>query len=92
MPRPAAAHEVGADYEALRSWALERPRPRCAPAGAMVLLRQGLAAWLQAGPRCGGQWPHESPAPPAPSTPHLPVDARDQALVRILATMVAYAQ
>jgi hypothetical protein len=93
VPGPAAAHELGAHYEALRSWALERPRPRCAPSGASVLFGRGLAEWLQTD---HGAARAQADAPAAPQSAHPPPlmgEAQNAgALVRVLATMVTYCQ
>jgi hypothetical protein len=93
VPRPAAAHELSAHYEALRSRALERPRPRCAPFGASVLFGRGLAEWLQTD---HGAPPTQPPAPLVPQSAPPPLlvagDGSAGALVCVIATMVEYCQ
>jgi hypothetical protein len=67
-------------YEALRAQALGRGRTSGTPAGLLVLLGQGVAAWMA----------RRSPsAEPPLSTARPPlVDQRDSAFVRVLASMV----
>ena len=36
-----------AAYEALRTWAVARPRASQSPPGALLVVRRGLAAWLR---------------------------------------------
>jgi hypothetical protein len=71
-------------YEVLRAWATARPRARCGPPGALVLLRRGLAGWLR-------EWPRLVSAPDPPATPRAGVvqgSRPDQALAAILASMI----
>ncbi|HVP11000.1 MAG TPA: hypothetical protein VMV94_07410 [Phycisphaerae bacterium] len=77
-----------AQYEALRRTALNRTDSPTAAWGLNLLMRQGLAAWLQACPRpAGSELPAPqltlSRAPPAA----LPVPLSSQ-LVTVLANMV----
>ena len=89
-PDPAAS--TTADYETLRSWARATPRPRSAPAGVALVLRQGLAHWLQVrGPM--------APAPRlrstttlVPTTPDVADPEHRRAFITVLATMVEHAQ
>lgn len=88
-PRPGADQEFNDRYEAVRQWAVARPRPSSCPAGATVLIRQGLPAWLRA-----WRGPADARAPALPAVPNTPRrgTAREQALASVLATMVEYSQ
>jgi len=66
------------DYEALRAQALGRSSGT--PSGLLVLLGQGVAAWIARR--------SPSPEPPLPTARSPLVDQRDSALVRVLASMV----
>lgn len=65
-------------YEALRAKVLGTGCTDGTPAGLLVLLGQGVAAWIE---RCSSL-----PEPP-PSAPTRLVDQRPTALVRVLASM-----
>ena len=74
---PAAGGEACVTgYEALRPQLLGLGLPSGTSAGLLVLLGQGLAAWIA----------RLSPAPEPPPPPP-PVDPRHAALVRVLASM-----
>jgi len=60
VAREQAASEPAVRYEALRCQAME-PRAWVSRDGLVVLLREGLAAWMEAWSRV--------PAPPQPSVP-----------------------
>lgn len=90
--RPDPAASAPADYETLRTWACTTPRPRSAPAGVALVIRQGLATWLQV-------WASMPLVPRPRSTPPLAAIPLDQtgpdhsyALITVLATMVEHAQ
>jgi len=75
-----------AAYEALRTWAVARPRASRSPPGALLFLRRGLAAWLR-------EWPRLAPAARQAATPRMGASAvppRDQALAAVLATMIEH--
>ena len=66
-------------YEALRAEVLGLGRTSGTPAGLLVLLGQGVAAWIaRLSP---------APEPPLPTTASPLVDQRRAALVRVLASM-----
>jgi hypothetical protein len=85
------AADLPTRYEALRQWALTRPRPAVAPLGASVLLARGVAAWLGV---ILGVRPGPVPVPAIPLAVAPPPDApvAPTALTLVLATLVAYAQ
>ena len=66
-------------YEALRAQVLGLGRTNGTPAGLLVLLGQGVAAWM------ARRAP--SPEPPLPTAASPRVDQRHAALVRVLASM-----
>jgi hypothetical protein len=73
-------------YEALRSHVLAGANT-ASHAGLIVLLRQGVAAWMVRRSACTG------PAPAAPRTTTLLVGEQiDNAIVRVLASMALAAQ
>ena len=77
-PTTGAGGEAGVTgYEALRALALGSRSDT--PAGLLVLLGKGVAAWMA---RC-----LPSPEPPPPTPPSLLVDRRHADLVRVLASM-----
>jgi hypothetical protein len=75
--------EYGARYEVLRRHALERQHAPAARDGLAVLLRQGVAAWMDAWSRV--------PAPPPPATgnrgPKAVLPDSSAEVVRVLAAM-----
>lgn len=78
------APEYGARYEALRRYALAREGRPEARDGLVVLLREGVGAWLEAWSRV--------PAPTVPAAPvdrHRPVlpDGVGAEVIRVLAGM-----
>jgi hypothetical protein len=81
-----------AHYEALRAWAVARPRPTQSPAGAALLLRQGVVAWLVAWPTWSSAPSHAPSAPRSTPEAALAVTAEERALAEVLATMVEYCQ
>jgi len=93
---PATAH-----YEAMRAWVLAERAPVGCPAGLVLLLRQGVAAWLAAGLREQGA-PARGPDRPALPTPTLPPACGpgdglrdgpgDAPLVAVLASMIEHVQ
>jgi hypothetical protein len=81
-----------AHYEALRAWAVARPRPNQSPAGAALLLRQGVVAWLLAWPTWSSA-PHHAPlALRSKPEAAMAVTAEERALVGVLASMVEHCQ
>ena len=76
-PTAAGGNPYVTGYEALRAHGLGRTSGT--PAGLLVLLGQGVAAWMARRP--------PSPEPPPPTAALPLVDQRDSALVRVLASM-----
>jgi hypothetical protein len=76
-----------AHYEAMRAWVLAGRAPTLSPAGVVVVLRRGMAAWLAI-------ILTQQPAPPAPSVPAVPTEQStgDTSLVTLLATMIEHVQ
>lgn len=71
-------------YEALRTYVVERHSPSSRD-GLVVLLRQGVAAWMEAWSKLPALPPRPAPAERQPPS-SLPDDATTH-VVRILATM-----
>lgn len=90
--RPVHPQLVNPAYEAMRTWALTKPRPRRCPAGVALVLGRGLAAWVLLAPT----WPlptHSQPAPIAVAPPSLSGNSDHvRAIVSVLATLVEHAQ
>jgi hypothetical protein len=90
-----AASTFTAQYETVRAWAGARPRPSLCPAGAAVLLQQGVAAWLRAWPiwrPVSSHEPDEPGAPRGPTAPRMVLTERTRALAGVLATMIEHCQ
>ena len=78
MTKAAAGEGCVTGYEALRAQMLGLGRTSGAPAGLLVLLGQGMAAWMT----------RRSPSPePLPAVASPLADPRHQALVSALASM-----
>jgi hypothetical protein len=91
-PPALAPAALTAAYEQVRAWATGQAAPGPRPAGLAVLLRRGLAGWLELAPRQLAGAPAASrPSPPAGTvtdTSAITVDA----LAGVLATMIAARQ
>lgn len=79
-PTPAAGGDAWVTgYETLRAQVLGLERTSGAPAGLLILLGQGVAAWMARR--------SPPPEPPRPTALSQLVDQRQAALVRVLASM-----
>jgi hypothetical protein len=78
LPSAIADQDFAAHYEQLRRDALGRSST--GSVGLTLVLRQGLAAWIQAW-SCGTWSPRRDPVPPANAVHPLPADVRSQAAV-----------
>jgi hypothetical protein len=88
LPNAIADQDFAAHYEQLRCDVLGRTNS--GSVGLTLLLRQGLAAWMQAC-SCGASSPMRDPVPPTNAVHPLPADVRYQAAV-ILAGIILHSR
>jgi hypothetical protein len=88
LPSAIADQDFAAHYEQLRCDALGRTSS--GSVGLTLLLRQGLAAWIQAC-LCGSSSPMTGPVPPTNAVHPWPADVRYQAAV-ILAGIILHSR
>lgn len=85
--RTPASGQCGPDhatrYEALRAYAVQRHAPSSRD-GLVVLLRQGVAAWMEAWPRL-----QAPPPPPEPAERQRPSPLPDDASAEVVRVLVA---
>jgi hypothetical protein len=86
---PASGSSLTSHYEELRAWVMGRSHPVMRPTGLVLVLRQGVPAWITA----WSIW-LSSPSDTAPAVVHSAGEAPvpDRAITAILASMIEHCQ